>query len=203
MANEIEKQVVVSADAAGCCCCRCWPVFGVALVPILAMNPAGASSIGVVAAAMNLLVPAITGVRDVDLKHDFTFIEFSDPHDANDARYSLNGRQFDGSRMVVEFAKGLVLRIGISFSSWVYDRVILVFARAIRHRYARLWHSVAHPLPVRHRYAHFRRPDAHPPPLYNTDTRAPDAHPHTPMRPRICALWRPDASSPFPEPNNL
>ncbi|KAF9597096.1 hypothetical protein IFM89_015760 [Coptis chinensis] len=33
--------------------------------------------------------------------------EFSDPRDADDdARYSLNGRQFDGSRIVVEFAKG-------------------------------------------------------------------------------------------------
>ncbi|XXG66189.1 hypothetical protein AAC387_Pa05g3719 [Persea americana] len=45
-------------------------------------------------------------VRDVDLKRDFAFIEFSDPRDADDARYSLNGRDFDGSRIVVEFAKG-------------------------------------------------------------------------------------------------
>ncbi|PIA38821.1 hypothetical protein AQUCO_02700193v1 [Aquilegia coerulea] len=45
-------------------------------------------------------------VRDVDLKHDFAFIEFSDPRDADDARYSLNGRPIDGSRIVVEFAKG-------------------------------------------------------------------------------------------------
>ncbi|KAL6011176.1 hypothetical protein ACLOJK_001620 [Asimina triloba] len=45
-------------------------------------------------------------VRDVDLKHDFAFIEFSDPRDADDARYSLNGREFCGSRIIVEFAKG-------------------------------------------------------------------------------------------------
>eukprot|EP00268_Persea_americana_P039681 TRINITY_DN392_c0_g1_i3.p1 TRINITY_DN392_c0_g1~~TRINITY_DN392_c0_g1_i3.p1 ORF type:complete len:307 (+),score=43.66 TRINITY_DN392_c0_g1_i3:424-1344(+) len=45
-------------------------------------------------------------VRDVELKHDFAFIEFSDPRDADDARYSLNGREFDGSRIIVEFAKG-------------------------------------------------------------------------------------------------
>ncbi|KAJ4979680.1 hypothetical protein NE237_010460 [Protea cynaroides] len=45
-------------------------------------------------------------VRDVDLKHDFAFVEFSDPRDADDARYSLNGREFGGSRIIVEFAKG-------------------------------------------------------------------------------------------------
>ncbi|RZC83524.1 hypothetical protein C5167_046308, partial [Papaver somniferum] len=45
-------------------------------------------------------------VRDVDMKHDFAFVEFSDPRDADDARYSLNGGEFDGSRIVVEFAKG-------------------------------------------------------------------------------------------------
>ncbi|XP_020273129.1 serine/arginine-rich splicing factor RS2Z32 isoform X1 [Asparagus officinalis] len=45
-------------------------------------------------------------VRDVDMKHDFAFIEFSDPRDADDARYSLNGRDFDGGRLLVEFAKG-------------------------------------------------------------------------------------------------
>ncbi|MBA0697763.1 hypothetical protein Goari_021289, partial [Gossypium aridum] len=33
--------------------------------------------------------------------------EFSDPRDADDARYSLNGRDLDGSRIVVEFAKGV------------------------------------------------------------------------------------------------
>lgn len=33
--------------------------------------------------------------------------EFSDSRDADDARYSLNGRDFDGSRIIVEFAKGV------------------------------------------------------------------------------------------------
>nr|CAD1828759.1 unnamed protein product [Ananas comosus var. bracteatus] len=45
-------------------------------------------------------------VREVDLKHDFAFVEFSDPRDADDARYSLDGREFDGSRITVEFARG-------------------------------------------------------------------------------------------------
>ena len=33
--------------------------------------------------------------------------EFSDPRDADDARYDLDGRKFDGSRIVVEFARGV------------------------------------------------------------------------------------------------
>ncbi|KAF5770810.1 putative transcription factor interactor and regulator CCHC(Zn) family [Helianthus annuus] len=45
-------------------------------------------------------------IRDVDMKRDFAFVEFKDPRDADDARYSLNGRDVDGSRIVVEFAKG-------------------------------------------------------------------------------------------------
>ncbi|CAA7021194.1 unnamed protein product [Microthlaspi erraticum] len=45
-------------------------------------------------------------VRDVDMKRDFAFVDFSDPRDADDARYRLDGRDFDGSRIVVEFAKG-------------------------------------------------------------------------------------------------
>ncbi|XP_012459980.1 serine/arginine-rich splicing factor RS2Z33 isoform X1 [Gossypium raimondii] len=46
-------------------------------------------------------------IRDVDMKRDYAFVEFSDPRDADDARYSLNGRDLDGSRIVVEFAKGV------------------------------------------------------------------------------------------------
>ncbi|KAA3454076.1 serine/arginine-rich splicing factor RS2Z32-like isoform X1 [Gossypium australe] len=46
-------------------------------------------------------------VRDVDMKRDYAFVEFSDPRDAEDARYALNGRDLDGSRMIVEFAKGV------------------------------------------------------------------------------------------------
>lgn len=37
----------------------------------------------------------------------FCIQDFSDPRDADDARYHLDGRQFDGSRIVVEFAKGV------------------------------------------------------------------------------------------------
>jgi len=33
--------------------------------------------------------------------------EFSDPRDADDARYNLDGRNVDGSRIIVEFAKGV------------------------------------------------------------------------------------------------
>ncbi|KAG2624829.1 serine/arginine-rich splicing factor RS2Z33-like isoform X3 [Panicum virgatum] len=46
-------------------------------------------------------------LRKVDLKRDFGFVEFSDPRDADDARYDLDGRKFDGSRIVVEFARGV------------------------------------------------------------------------------------------------
>lgn len=37
--------------------------------------------------------------------------EFRDPRDADDARYNLDGRDIDGSRLIVEFAKG----VGINF----------------------------------------------------------------------------------------
>ncbi|XP_062193348.1 serine/arginine-rich splicing factor RS2Z33-like isoform X2 [Phragmites australis] len=46
-------------------------------------------------------------VRYVDMKHEFAFVEYSDPRDADDARYNLDGREFDGSRMTVEFARGV------------------------------------------------------------------------------------------------
>ncbi|KAI9071442.1 hypothetical protein K1719_046591 [Acacia pycnantha] len=45
-------------------------------------------------------------IRGVDMKHDYAFVEFSDPRDADDARYNLDGRDVDGSRIIVEFAKG-------------------------------------------------------------------------------------------------
>ncbi|XP_020696410.1 serine/arginine-rich splicing factor RS2Z32-like [Dendrobium catenatum] len=45
-------------------------------------------------------------VRDVDLKYDYAFVEFSDPRDADDARYNLDGREFYGGRIIVEFARG-------------------------------------------------------------------------------------------------
>ncbi|XP_066366506.1 serine/arginine-rich splicing factor RS2Z33-like [Miscanthus floridulus] len=45
-------------------------------------------------------------LRNVDLKRDFGFVEFSDPRDADDARHDLDGRRFDGSYIIVEFARG-------------------------------------------------------------------------------------------------
>ncbi|XP_075513038.1 serine/arginine-rich splicing factor RS2Z33-like isoform X2 [Primulina tabacum] len=46
-------------------------------------------------------------VRDVDLKRDYAFVEYSNPRDADDARYHLDGRDVDGRRITVEFAKGV------------------------------------------------------------------------------------------------
>ncbi|XP_062180958.1 serine/arginine-rich splicing factor RS2Z33-like [Phragmites australis] len=45
-------------------------------------------------------------VRHVNLKGDFGFVEFCDPRDADDARCDLDGRNFDGSRIIVEFSRG-------------------------------------------------------------------------------------------------
>ncbi|KAI4384448.1 hypothetical protein MLD38_002605 [Melastoma candidum] len=45
-------------------------------------------------------------VRAVDMKRYYAFVEFGDPHDADDAGYSLDGREFKGSRIVVEFSGG-------------------------------------------------------------------------------------------------
>eukprot|EP00270_Netrium_digitus_P021018 TRINITY_DN8833_c0_g1_i2.p1 TRINITY_DN8833_c0_g1~~TRINITY_DN8833_c0_g1_i2.p1 ORF type:complete len:341 (+),score=49.88 TRINITY_DN8833_c0_g1_i2:78-1100(+) len=44
-------------------------------------------------------------VRDVDLKRDYAFVEFSDPRDADDARHYLNGTDVQGSRILVEFTR--------------------------------------------------------------------------------------------------
>uniref|UniRef100_A0A2P2M7S7 Uncharacterized protein MANES_09G072000 n=1 Tax=Rhizophora mucronata TaxID=61149 RepID=A0A2P2M7S7_RHIMU len=46
-------------------------------------------------------------VRDVDMKRDYAFVEFSDSRDADDARHYLDGKEIDGSRIIVEFAKGV------------------------------------------------------------------------------------------------
>uniref|UniRef100_A0A452XR56 Uncharacterized protein n=1 Tax=Aegilops tauschii subsp. strangulata TaxID=200361 RepID=A0A452XR56_AEGTS len=46
-------------------------------------------------------------IREVELKRDYAFIEYSDPRDADEARYNLDGRDVDGSRIIVEFAKGV------------------------------------------------------------------------------------------------
>ncbi|KAG6744056.1 hypothetical protein POTOM_052765 [Populus tomentosa] len=57
--------------------------------------------------AMMELVEILAEVRDVDMKRDYAFVEFSDPRDADDARHYLDGKDFDGSRIIVEFAKGV------------------------------------------------------------------------------------------------
>lgn len=58
------------------------------------------------------------------MKRDFAFVEFSDPRDADDARYSLNGRDVDGSRITVEFAKGVSFYIYLLYVHclflWIY-----------------------------------------------------------------------------------
>ncbi|VAH02789.1 unnamed protein product [Triticum turgidum subsp. durum] len=46
-------------------------------------------------------------IRCVELKYDYGFVEFSDPRDADDARYELDGQEIDGSRIIVEFARGV------------------------------------------------------------------------------------------------
>ena len=43
--------------------------------------------------------------------------EFSDPRDADDARYDLDGRKFDGSRIVVEFARGVSCCLSLFFTT--------------------------------------------------------------------------------------
>eukprot|EP00898_Chlorokybus_atmophyticus_P005038 jgi/Chlat1/5535/Chrsp369S08996 len=47
-------------------------------------------------------------LRDVDLKHDFAFVEYNDPRDADDAVYYLHEKEVDGSRISVEFARSPV-----------------------------------------------------------------------------------------------
>jgi len=47
-------------------------------------------------------------IRDILFRpdRDYAFIEFEDDRDASDAKRGLNGRDVDGSRIVVEFAHG-------------------------------------------------------------------------------------------------
>ncbi|KAL6624846.1 hypothetical protein ACP70R_032167 [Stipagrostis hirtigluma subsp. patula] len=46
-------------------------------------------------------------LREVELKRDYAFIEFNDHRDAEEAQYQLDGKDVDGSRIIVEFAKGV------------------------------------------------------------------------------------------------
>ncbi|KAL2462153.1 Serine/arginine-rich splicing factor RS2Z32 [Abeliophyllum distichum] len=68
----------------------------------------------------SMLVTCLKGLVPVFLEHIFSkygrflslcltwwSMEFSDPRDADDARYSLNGREVDGHRIIVEIAKGV------------------------------------------------------------------------------------------------
>ncbi|GAY45372.1 hypothetical protein CUMW_089000 [Citrus unshiu] len=64
------------------------------------------ASLSIVLMPVFIEMATISKIRDVDMKRDFAFVEFSDPRDADDARYSLNGRDVDGSRIIVEFARG-------------------------------------------------------------------------------------------------
>ncbi|KAK1354050.1 hypothetical protein POM88_047306 [Heracleum sosnowskyi] len=69
--------------------------------------------------------PASKIVRDVDMKHDYAFVDFSDPRDAEDARYSLNGRDINGSRLIVELAKGLAqLRRDVAATIRSYFKIL-------------------------------------------------------------------------------
>lgn len=54
--------------------------------------------------------------------------EFSDPRDADDARYNLDGRDVDGSRLIVEFAKGVGI---LPFEAYQYQFFIGYFSLII------------------------------------------------------------------------
>jgi hypothetical protein len=47
--------------------------------------------------------------------------EFSEPRDADDAQYNLDGREVDGSRIIVEFAKGVSCWLVIQFLNGCYN----------------------------------------------------------------------------------
>ncbi|KAL4238747.1 serine arginine-rich splicing factor [Mactra antiquata] len=44
-------------------------------------------------------------IREVLLKNGYSFIEFDDPRDADDAVYELNGKELFGERLIVEHAR--------------------------------------------------------------------------------------------------
>ena len=45
-------------------------------------------------------------LREISMKNGFAFIEFDDYREADDACYDLNGREFMGSKVSVEIARG-------------------------------------------------------------------------------------------------
>ena len=45
-------------------------------------------------------------LREISMKNGFAFIEFEDYREADDACYDLNGREFMGSKVSVEIARG-------------------------------------------------------------------------------------------------
>ena len=76
---------------------------------------------------MNVLISTCT-VSYIDATpflFEIILQEFSDARDADDARYNLDGRDFDGSRMIVEFAKGVIL---IFLTCHKYLLVYLLFS---------------------------------------------------------------------------
>jgi len=53
--------------------------------------------------------------------HLFVSQEFSDARDADDARYNLDGRDIDGSRIIVEFAKGVIYQGSLAMQFTFYS----------------------------------------------------------------------------------
>ena len=45
-------------------------------------------------------------IRDIKIKKGFSFVQFNDYRDAEDAKYKLDGTRFCGARVTVDFAKG-------------------------------------------------------------------------------------------------
>jgi len=52
--------------------------------------------------------------------HLFVSQEFSDARDADDARYNLDGRDINGSRIIVEFAKGVIYQSSLAMQFTFY-----------------------------------------------------------------------------------